>query len=195
MPGTITPVVNDFMVRFQQGAIKETGRRPLTYHRTPMDEGLIVPGCQRPGYVFWQPIAWPDANVPLGEYADRFHKNIVDYLSVCQTLEIRFKLPVTPVKSPLSFMYNRVFETYPNTVSAPPGRAMEEAVFAAQANPGVPLAFCMAGSCDDQEPLRMMLDAADGQMYILRAYEPEQPVFCKIPVDRLLPKLRFVYEF
>jgi hypothetical protein len=195
MPGKITPIVNDFLVRFQQGAVKETGRRPITFLRTPMDEGLIVPGCQRPGYVFWQPIAWPDANVPLGAHADKFHIHIVDYLSVCQMLEIRFKLPVTQAKSPLSFLYDRVFETYPNTVSAPPARALEEAVFASGTNPGVPLAFCMAGSCDHLEPLQMMLDAADGQMYILRAYDPDQPVFCKIPVDRLLPKLRFVYEF
>ena len=69
MPGKITPIVNDFLVRFQQGAVKETGRRPLTFLRTPMDEGLIVPGCQRPGFVFWQPIAWPDPDVPLGEHA------------------------------------------------------------------------------------------------------------------------------
>lgn len=195
MPGKITPIVNDFLVRFQQGSLRETGRRPLTFRRTPMDEGLIVPGCQRPGFVFWQPIAWPDEFAPLGEFADKFHKNIVDYLSVCQMLEIRFKLPVTPAKSPLSFLYDRVFETYPNTVSAPPARAFEEAVFANRFSPQLPLAFCMAASCDSLEPLQMMLDAADGQMFVLRAYEPDQPVFCKISADRLLPKLRFVYEF
>ncbi|MBE0601520.1 MAG: hypothetical protein IH607_06995 [Firmicutes bacterium] len=194
MPGTITPIVNDFLVHFQQGAIKETGRRPLTYHREPMDTELVVPGCQRPGFVFWQPVAWPEGGAPLGEYAGKFHRNIVEYLSVCQMLEIRFKLPVTPAKSPLSFLYNRVFETYPNTVSSPPSRAFEEAEFAGQANPDLPLAFCMASSCDDLEPLQMMLDAADGQMYVLRAYDPDQPVFCKIPIARLLPKLRFVYE-
>ena len=53
----------------------------------------------------------------------------------------------------------------------------------------------MAATCDGFEPLRMMLDAADGQMFVLRAYEPDQPVFCMIPVERLLPKLRFVYQF
>jgi hypothetical protein len=195
MAGKITPIVNDFLVRFQQGAIRETGRRPLTFLRTPMDEGLIVPGCQRPGYVFWQPVAWPEPEVPLGEHAGKFHRNIIDTLSVCQTLEIRFKLPVTSAKSPLSFLYDRVFETYPNTVSVPPSRAFEDAVFQNRFNPKLPLAFCMAASCDNLEPLQMMLDAADGQMFVLRAYDPDQPVFCKISVDRLLPKLRFVYEF
>jgi hypothetical protein len=195
MPGKITPIVNDFLIRFQQSAIKETGRRPLTFRRTPMDEGLIVSGCQRPGFVFWQPIAWPDTGVPLGEHAAKFNDHIVEYLSVCQTLEIRFKLPVTSAKSPLSFLYGRVFETYPYTVSTPPSRAFEEAVFTYQSNIGIPLAFCMASSCDHLEPLQMMLDAEDGQMYILRAYDPDQPVFCKIPIDRLLPKLRFVYDF
>lgn len=195
MPGKITPIVNDFLVRFQKTAIKETGRRPLTFHRTPMDNGLIVPGCQRAGFVFWQPIAWPGEAVPLGDNAALFHESIVEYLSVCQMLEIRFKLPVTPAKSPLSFLYDRVFETYPNTVTAPPARAFDEAVFAGQANTALPLSFCMAASCDGLEPLQMMLDAADGQMYVTRAYEQEQPVYCKISIDRLLPKLRFVYEF
>lgn len=195
MPESIIPIVNNFLVRFQQTAIKETGRRPLTFRRTPMDEGLIVPGCQRAGFAFWQPIAWPEEGVPLGEHADMFHKSIVEYLSVCQMLEIRFKLPVTHAKSPLSFLFERVFETYPNTVSAPPARAFNEAVFAYQTNPEVPLSFCLATSSDGAEPLQMMLDAADGQMYVLRTYNPEQPVYCRISIDRLLPKLRFVYEF
>ena len=194
MPGKITPIVNDFMVRFQKTAIKETGRRPLAFHRTPMDDGLIVPGCQRAGFVFWQPIAWPEGDVPFGENADKFHQSIIAYLSVCQALEIRFKLPVTSAKSPLSFMYERVFETYSNTVSAPPARAFDEAVFAHEADPSLPLAFCMAASCDGLEPLRMMLDASDGQMYVLRAYEEQQPVYCRITIDRLLPKLHFIYE-
>jgi hypothetical protein len=195
MAGTITPIVNDFLVRFQQGAIKETGRRPLTYLREPMDTELIVPGCQRPGFAFWQPIAWPEGDAPLGAHADKFHQNIADYLSVCQMLEIRFKLPVTPAKSPLSFLYDRVFGTYVNTVSSPPSRAFEEAEFSHRFNPKLPLSFCMAASCDDLEPLRMMLDASDGQMYVLRANDPDQPVLCKITVDRLLPKLRFIYAY
>ena len=195
MPGKLTPIVNDFLVRFQQTAIKETGRRPLTYSRTPMEEALIVPGCQRPGFVFWQPVAWPGTGAPLGEHAGMFHQSIVDLVSVCQTLEIRFKLPVTPAKSPLSFLYNRVFEIYANTVSTPPERAFDEAVFAYQTQAGAPLSFCMASTCDGQEPLQMMLDAADGQMYVLRAYEQDQPVYCKITIDRLLPKLRFIYKF
>ncbi len=195
MPGKITPIVNDFLVRFQQGAIKETGRRPLTYQRESIETGLIVPGCQRPGFVFWQPIAWPDGQVPLGKHAPSFHTDIVEYLSVCQMLEIRFKLPVTPAKSPLSFLYNRVFETYASTVSAPPARAFAEGVYAHDVDAATPLAYCMATTCDDLEPLRMMLDAANGQMFVLRADEPDQPVYCKISIDRLLPKLRFVYEF
>ncbi|MFH1879709.1 MAG: hypothetical protein ABIK64_02815, partial [Bacillota bacterium] len=82
MTGKLTPIVNDFLVRFQQGAVKETGRRPLTFRRTPMDEALVVPGCQRPGFVFWQPIAWPEGNAPLGGHAAKFHRSIVDFLSV-----------------------------------------------------------------------------------------------------------------
>jgi hypothetical protein len=195
MPDKITPVVHEFLVRFQQGALKETGRRPLAYLRVPMDANLIVPGCQRPGFVFWQPAAWPDSGAPLGEHAAAFHPDIVSYLSVCQTLEVRFKLPVTPVKSPLSFLYDRVFETYPNTLFTPPSQAFEEALFASRSGEPASPAFCMAATCDGLEPLRMMLDAADGQMFVLRAYDADQPVYCQITLERLLLKLRFVYEF
>jgi len=73
----------------------------------------------------------------------------------------------------LSFLYDRVFETYPNTVSAPPSRAFEEAVSPGSSARNIPLAFCMAASCDNLEPLQMMLDASDGQMYVLRAYDPD----------------------
>ncbi len=195
MPGKITPAVHEFLVRFQQGALKETGRRPLAFLRTPMDESLVVPGCQRPGFVFWQPVAWPEGGAPLGGHAASFHTDIVEYLSVCQMLEVRFKLPVTPVKSPLSFLFDRVFETYANTLSAPPSQALEEALFAGGFGDPAKPAFCMAATCDGLEPLRMMLSAADGQMFVLRAYDADQPVYCQITLERLLPKLRFVYEF
>lgn len=65
MQAAISPIMRDYLIRFQQTAIKETGRRPLTWLRTPMDEKLVLAGCQRPGYAFWQPIPWKDGNVPL----------------------------------------------------------------------------------------------------------------------------------
>ena len=126
MQAALIPIMRDYLVRFQQTAIKETGRRPLTFLRSPMDEKLVLPGCQRPGYAFWQPIPWKDGNPPLGEASALFHSTIIDYLSMCQFLEIRFRLPVAPLNSPLSFLYNRIFETYKNTENAPPSRAFEE---------------------------------------------------------------------
>lgn len=195
MQGTLTPIMRDFLIRFQQTAIKETGRRPLTFARTPMDETLVLPGCQRPGYVFWQPIAWKDGNVPLGENARLFHQSIIDYVSMCQMLEIRFHLPVAPVNSPLSFLYGRVFETYKNTESAPPARAFDEALLYQRENPALPLAFTMAASCDGGAPLLVMLRAEDGQMFVQRADRDADPVYCKLNVERLLPKLQFVYDF
>ena len=56
MQTALSPIMRDYLIRFQQTAIKETGRRPLTYLRTPMDEKLVLPGCKRPGYAFWQPV-------------------------------------------------------------------------------------------------------------------------------------------
>ena len=195
MQAAFAPILRDTLIRFQQSAIKETGRRPLTYARAPMDEGLVLPGCQRPGYVFWQPIAWRDGQVPLGPHAEAFHQSIVDYLSMCQFLEMRFKLPVAASNSPLSFVHDRVFEIYRNTESAPPSRAFEEAVRYHQEHPQYPLSFCMAATCDAGETVLVMLRAEDGQMYLLRPDSDAEPLYCRLTVDRLLPKLQFVYDF
>lgn len=194
MQSVIAPIMRDYLIRFQQTAIKETGRRPLTYLRAPMDERLVLPGCQRPGYAFWQPIPWKDGSVPLGKSAEKFHSSIIDYLSLCQFLEIRFHLPVAPMGSPLSFLYKRVFETYKNTESAPPSRAFEEAELYAREQPSSPLGFCMAATCDGGEPLLLMLRAEDGQAYIRFLERDQEPLYLKLTVDRLLPKLQFVYE-
>ena len=195
MPGKLTPIMRDYLIRFQQTAIRETGRRPLTYLRTPMDDKLVLPGCQRPGFVFWQPIAWEDGQAPLGESAKLFHQSILDYLSMCQFLEIRFRLPVAPMNSPLSFMYGRVFETCRNTELAPPSRAFEEAELYRRLHPDQPLAYCMATTCDGGDPLLMMLAAEDGQLFVCHAEHDPQPVPCRMMVDRLLPKLQFVFDF
>ncbi len=195
MQAALAPVLRDTLIRFQQTALKETGRRPLTYARKPMDEGLVLPGCQRPGYVFWQPIAWKDGLVPLGPNAKAFHQTILDYLSMCQFMEIRFRLPVAASNSPLSFVYGRVFETYRNTESCPPSRALDEAVRYHQERPQYPLSFCMAATSDPGETVLVMLRAEDGQMYLLRPDSDEEPLCCRLTVDRLLPKLQFVYDF
>lgn len=195
MQAALTPIMRDYLIRFQQTAIKETGRRPLTWLRTPMDERLTLPGCQRPGYTFWQPIPWKDGNAPLGENASSFHRSILDYLSMCQFMEIRFHLPVSNAGSPLSFLYMRTFETYKNTESAPPKRAFAEAELYTREHPGLPLSFCMASTCDGLEPLLLMLKAEDGQAYIQYAGRDMPPLYLKLTVDRLLPKLQFVYDF
>ncbi len=195
MQAAIMPIMRDYLIRFQQTAIKETGRRPLTFLRVPMDEKLVLPGCKRPGYAFWQPIPWKDGNVPFGEHESLFHQSILDYLAICQFLEIRFHLPVAPVNSPLSFLHNRIFETPKNTESAPPAQAFEEAVFYGHEHPNLPLSYCMAMTCDSRDPLLLMLRAEDGQAYIYHAEGIAEPLYLKLTVDRLLPKLKFVYDF
>ena len=194
MQATLAPIMRDYLIRFQQTALKETGRRPLAFLRVPMDEKLVIPGCQRPGYAFWQPVPWKDGAVPLGKNASEFHHTIIDYLSLCQFLEIRFHLPVAPANSPLSFLYNRVFETYKNTEAAPPSRAFDEALFYAGEHPSLPLSFCMAATCDRGEPMLIQLRAEDGQVYILRAGAERESLYLKLTVDRLLPKIKFVYD-
>lgn len=194
MTTALTPILRDTLVRFQQTAIRETGRRPMTWLRTPMDDALVLPGCQRPGFAFWQPIAWRNGKVPLGKKADRFHQSIIEYVSMCQFLEIRFRLPVARAGSPLSFLYGRVFETCKNTESAPPSRAFEEAALYEREHPELPLAYCMAITCDEGEPLLLMLRAEDGEAYIQHTMGTAAPLHLKLGVDRLLPKLQFVYD-
>ena len=194
MQTNLAPIMRDMLIRFQQSAIRETGRRPMTYLRTPMDEALVLPGCQRPGYAFWQPVAWPDDQPPLGPKAKLFHESIIAYLSMCQFLEIRFFLPVAHLNSPLSFLYRRAFETYRNTELSPPSRAFEEAVLYQREQPALPLAFCMAATCDDAEPLLLCLRASDGQAFVLHADAEADPFYLNLAVDRLLPKLQFVYD-
>jgi len=194
MTTALAPIMRDYLVRYQQTAIRETGRRPMTFLRTPMDDALILPGCQRPGCAFWQPIAWPENKVPLGKHAASFHPSILEYVSMCQFLEIRFRLPVANAGSPLSFLYGRVFETCKNTVSAPPSRAFEEAALYQKEHPGLPLGFCMASTCDDGEPLVLMLRAEDGQAYIQHAMGDPALLHLKLGLDRLLPKLLFTYD-
>ena len=194
MTTALAPIMRDYLVRYQQTAIRETGRRPMTWLRTPMDDALVLPGCQRPGYAFWQPIAWPEDKVPLGKHAEHFHPRIIEYVSMCQFLEIRFRLPVANAGSPLSFLYGRVFETCKNTVSAPPSRAFEEAALYQKEHPGLPLAYCMAVTCDAGEPLSIMLRADDGQVYIQHAMGDPAVLDLKLGLDRLLPKLLFTYD-
>ena len=132
--------------------------------------------------------------MPLGPLAEQFHHSIVEYLSMCQFLEIHFHLPVAHMNSPLSFLYNRTFETCKNTESAPPSRAFEEAGFYRREHPTLPLAYCMATTCDGAEPLLLMLRAEDGQAFIQHATGDPSPLYLKLGLDRLLPKLQFVYD-
>lgn len=194
MSTALAPILRDFLVRYQQLAIRETGHRPTTCLRTPMDEKLLLPGCTRPGYAFWQPVPWKNDKPPLGKAAESFHSSIIEYVSMCQFLEIRFQLPVAHIGSPLSFLYGRTFECCPNTENNPPERAFEEAGMYRREHPEWPLAYCMAVTCDDGEPLMLMLRAEDGEAFVQRTMAETKPMYLKLGVDRLLPKLRFVYD-
>ena len=190
---SVSTIMRDYLVRYQQTAIRETGRRPMTFLREPMDEKLLLPGCSKPGYAFWQPVAW-EKEAPLGREAHRFHESIREYLSLCQFLEVHFMLPVAGSGSPLGFLYRRVFETCRSTELCPPSRALEEAVRLHRREQGEKLAYCMAQTCDDGEPLLLMAGAEDGQIFVRHASGQAKTLDLKIGLDRLLPKLLFVYE-
>lgn len=132
--------------------------------------------------------------MPLGPLAEQFHHSIVEYLSMCQFLEIHFHLPVAHMNSPLSFLYNRTFETCKNTESASPSRAFEEAGFYRREHPTCrwptawpPPATARSRFCSCSAP-------EDGQAFIQHAAGDPSPLYLKLGVDRLLPKLQFVYD-
>ncbi len=185
---SVSAIMSDYLVRYQQTAIRQTGRRPITFLRTPMDEALLLPGCSKPGHCFWQPVAW-DGPVPLGRNAHLFHQSIIDYVSLCQFLEVRFVLPVSSAGSQLSFLHHRVFETCRNTKLCPPSRAFDEAAALASSQP---LAYVMAQTCDKGDPLLMWIRAADGLIEVGRA-DGEKRFDLRLGLDRLLPKLQFAY--
>ena len=191
---SVSRIMRDYLVRYQQTAVRATGRRPVTFLREPMDEGLLLPGCSRAGCSFWQPIAW-EGEAPLGGEAGRFHESIRDYLSLCQFLEVRFALPVTGAGGPLGFLYGRIFETCRNTVSRPPKLAFEEALMMNRKEKELPLSYCMAQTCDDGEPLLLMIRAEDGGVYVRYASQEARVLDLKLGLDRLLPKLLFVFDF
>ena len=189
----LRPILCDTLVRFQRSVLRETGCRPLTFLRTPVEETLLLPGCTKPGYTFWQPAAWPEGMPAPGSKAGSFHPSILEYLSVCQFLEIPFCLPVAPKGSPLSFLHGRIFETCPNTLSHPPARALEEAFLYQREHPANLLAFCMAQTSDSGEPLLLMLRAVDGRAFIQSALDDQRILNLHVGLDRLLPKLQFTW--
>jgi len=194
MSETLAHVWRDTLVRFQRTAIRETGCRPVAWLRTPMEEALLLPGCCRAGCSFWQPAPWPQDGAPLGKKAGSFHESIIEYLSMCQFLEMRFQLPVARRGSTLSFLYRRTFEMAPNTRCNPPSRAFEEAFLYQREHPSMPLAYCMAATCDGGKPLLLMLRAADGQAFVQHAEGGAPILEFRLGLDRLLPKLQFVYD-
>ena len=194
MASTVAPVLRDFLVRYQQLTVRETGHRPVTWLRYPMDEDLLLPGCSRSGCSYWQPMPWKAGQPAFGKAGENFHQSIIDYLSMCQFLEMCFQLPVAHVGSPLSFLYGRTFETCPNTETNPPSRMFEEASLYRREHPYLPLAYCMAITCDSGEPLCLMLRAEDGEAFIHRTLSGEPPLYLKLGVDRLLPKLRCICD-
>ena len=188
----LAPVLRDFLVRYQQTAVRQTGCRPLTWLRAPMDETLLLPGSPKPGYTCWQPVAWPNETPDLGAAAELFHHSIVEYVSMCQFLDIYFRLPVAHAGSPLSFLHGRTFAICANTESCPPSRALEEAALYCRDRADMPLSYLMAATCDDGEPLMLFLRAQDGEALVCRLRG--KPLELKLGLERLLPKLQFVYN-
>ena len=56
------------------------------------------------------------------------------------------------------------------------------------------LAQADRAALDGAEPLLLMLGAEDGQAFIQHASGDPSPLYLKLGVDRLLPKLQFVYD-
>ena len=78
--------------------------------------------------------------------------------------------------------------------SAPPEQKFQEALDYAAQRPELPLSFCMAATCDEGEKLLLMLRAEDGEAYIVPADQNREPVYLNATLERLLPRVQFVYD-
>ena len=98
-------------------------------------------------------------------------------------------------KDTISKTYDHRFkDIFAEVYEADYKRAFEEAGFYRREHPTLPLAYCMATTCDGAEPLLLMLRAEDGQAFIQHATGDPSPLYLKLGLDRLLPKLQFVYD-
>ena len=58
----------------------------------------------------------------------------------------------------------------------------------------LPLMYTIAATCDAGEPLRIGLRAEDGVVMVAHTQTNTPPLDCKMTIERLLPKLQFVYD-
>ena len=52
----------------------------------------------------------------------------------------------------------------------------------------------MVATCDEGEKLLLMLRAEDGEAYIVPADQNREPVYLNAMLERLLPRVQFVYD-
>lgn len=158
----------DFLVRFQQAAIRETGRRPTVALRDGIDRELLLPGCLSAGYSFWQPMPWPQNEPQLGDVAEPFHPSIIEVLTFCRYHELTFILPVPQRQGIYSFLYKRQFITAQNTLNVPPQLALREALERHGENSKLPLYFPFAVSDHQGEAILLCLQADTGECCLYR---------------------------
>lgn len=191
---TISPIVRYYFLRYQQTAIRETGRRPMILRSKAINESLMLPGCPLKDYTFWQPIPWAEGNVPLGDNAGAFHSSIIDYVSLCQFFEMQFHLPIPAFNNTASFARERVFECIRNTEDFPPAAAFDKAVEIHAGTPEIPLYYPMAATCDSGHPIILGIWADSTEAFLLVPGGSNKPVWLCLTLEKLLPKLRFVYD-
>ena len=157
----------DFLIRFQQAAVRETGHRPTLALREGIDRELLLPGCPSAGYAFWQPMPWPKPP-QLGKAARSFHADILDVLTFCRYQELSFTLPVSPRQGPLSCLYRRPFLTQPNPLTRPPQQTLKAAVerYEWRSHSDLPLYFPFAAADPLGESFVLCLDADNGKCYL-----------------------------
>ena len=110
MQTALAPIMRDYLIRFQQTAIKETGRRPLTFLRTPLDEKLLLPGCQRPGEDLLESQELDDSRVYVGS---KSQTALVRSNSAVELISVTFvNLHLTGIVNPYNSEGNASFRLY-----------------------------------------------------------------------------------
>lgn len=153
----------DFLIRFQQTAIRETGRRPTVALRDGIDEELLMPGCLSAGYSFWQPMPWPQDMPQLADMETHFHRSILDLFTFCRYHELSFVVPVPQRQGIYSYLYKRQFVTVQNTMKALPLDALNDAIIRHDQLSKLPLYFPFAATDPQGEAFVLCLQADTGE--------------------------------
>lgn len=143
--------VHELMTRYEAHWRALRGTSPQTALRSNMDEELLIPGSDTPGYSCWRALPFDSEQAQIADWAQAraiaLDPRIVAFYTSMRRYEILFSFN------------GRLFSTDSLTKTAPPLRAIAEDYFAWENAPDYPFAISVAYTCDDKEPQILLAEA------------------------------------